>query len=476
MTKKKLVRPLAVDLDGTLVRTDSLHELTLAFLRMRWVNVFVLMGLLFRDRATLKAELVRRTAFDVSLLPLNSAVTQLISEARGQGRPIVLATASDHDWAEKISDTFGPFDQVFGSTPGHNLKAHRKAEVLVEQFGEKGFDYVGNDNPDVVVFAKAHTGFLVEPSANLFRRSLSANENMHSLGARKTPWGAIIRSFRPYQWVKNVLIFVPALAAQALWFDNSLPLILAFGLFSAMASGVYITNDLLDVQSDRAHPTKKLRPFAAGDLSIPFGIGASGVLVATSLVGSWLLLGPVFALVLATYAVSTFAYSVWLKRVVLVDVFVLAGLYGLRLIAGAVAFSLAISPWLAAFSTFAFLSLALLKRFTEMSENHQTPKLMLPGRGYRSSDSQPIALFGVASGFVGGVVMALYLEDPDTSEVYTAPLFLWTIVALWLFWIARAWLFAFRGHMTDDPVLFAVKDKGSYLAGLAIVLAFIFAR
>jgi 4-hydroxybenzoate polyprenyltransferase/phosphoserine phosphatase len=470
------VRPLAVDLDGTLLRTDSLHELTLSFLRMRWMNVFVLIGLLFRDRATLKAELVRRTAFDVSLLPLNNTVTQLMSEARDQGRPLVLATASDQNWAEKIADEFGPFELVLGSTPGHNLKGHRKAEALVGEFGEQGFDYVGNDSSDIVCFAKAHTGFLVEPSASLLRRSLLANKQVHSLGMRKMPWGAVIRSLRPYQWVKNLLIFVPALAAQVLWFDNALPLITAFVVFSAMASAVYITNDLLDVQSDRVHPSKKRRPFAAGELSIPVGIVTSTVLVVASLLGSWLFLGTIFSVVLATYAVSTFAYSMWLKRVVLVDVFVLAGLYGLRLIAGAVAFSLAISPWLAAFSTFAFLSLALLKRFAEMSEKHQTPKFMLPGRGYRSSDSQPIALFGVASGFVGGVVLALYLEDPNTSDMYSAPLFLWTIVALWLFWIARAWLFAFRGQMKDDPVLFAVKDKGSYLAGLAIVLAFILAR
>lgn len=476
MRSKKTERPLVVDLDGTLLRTDSLHELMLAFIRMHWVNTFVLLGLLVKDRATLKAELAKRTAFDVSLLPLNNAVTQLISAARDEGRPVVLATASDQQLAEKVAKEFGPFDHVLGSTPGHNLKGHRKAEALVEEFGEQGFDYVGNDSPDIVVFAKAHTGFVVEPSGSLLRRSLAANDRVTPVGAHQIPLGALIRSLRPHQWVKNLLIFVPALAAQVLVVNNSLPLITAFVLFSAMASAVYITNDLLDVQSDRAHSSKKSRPFAAGELSFPVGIVTSVVLAVGSLMVAWLMLGTSFGIVLAMYALTTFAYTVWLKRVVLVDVFVLAGLYGLRLIAGAVAFSLEISPWLAAFSIFAFLSLALLKRFTEMSENHETPSLLLPGRGYRAEDSLPIALFGVASGFVGGLVMALYLEDPGTSEMYSSPLFLWAVVAVWLFWIARAWLIAFRGHMKDDPVLFAVRDTGSYVAGFVIVLAFIFAR
>jgi 4-hydroxybenzoate polyprenyltransferase/phosphoserine phosphatase len=469
------MRPLVVDLDGTLLRTDSLLELMLAFIRMRWVNIFVLIGLIAGDRATLKRELVSRTAFDVSLLPLRHEVVDLIAEARSQGRQVALATASDEALAESVSANVIDFDEVFASTPGNNLKGHRKAEALVARFGDKGFDYVGNDTPDLVVFRKAHKAYVVEPSGSLLRRATSANDTVETLGQTPRALGPFVRSLRPHQWVKNLLIFLPALAAQSLAFDNAPPLFAAFMLFSAMASAVYVTNDLLDLSSDRAHPTKKNRPFASGVLPIPVGLITSPLLGVGALVGAWVLLGPVFTLVLALYALVTLTYSLWLKRVVLVDVFTLSGLYGIRLVAGAVAFGIAISPWLAAFATFAFLSLALVKRFVEMAENNQVDGA-LPGRGYLTTDAPLIALFGVVSGFVGGVVLALYVEDPDTVETYANPLVMWGAVPVWLFWITRTWFLAYRGSLKEDPVLFAVTDWPSYVAGALIATAFVLAH
>ncbi len=472
MAKK---RPLVVDLDGSLLRTDSLLELTLAFSRIRWLNVFVLVRLLFSDRATLKSELTRRTAFDVSSLPLRQEVVELIDQAKKEGRMVVLATASDQVLAQRVSDTVIAFDEALASTPGNNLKGANKADALIERFGDKGFDYVGNDTPDVVVFNKAHTAYVVEPSGALLRKASVANEHVHILGHRHRNAGALFRSLRPHQWVKNVLIFLPALAAQSLAPDNALPLIIAFVLFSAMASAVYVTNDLLDLSSDRAHPAKKNRPFASGELPIPVGLILSPALGFGALLGSWLLLGPLFALVIAGYGTATLAYSLWLKRVILVDVFTLSGLYGLRLVAGAVAFGIAISPWLAAFATFAFLSLALVKRFIEMSDS-RNGGAELPGRGYLKTDAPLIALLGVVSGFVGGVVLALYLEDPDTIEAYSNPLLLWGAVPVWLFWISRTWFLAHRGTLKEDPVLFAVTDWPSYLAGFLLATAFVLAR
>ena len=475
VTVKKTQRPLVIDLDGTLLKTDTLLELMLAFIRMRWVNVFILTGLLFRDRATMKAELAKRTAIDVSQFPLRNQVMDLIQNARESGRTVVLATASDLAIAEAISDKVVPFDEVFASTPGTNLKGHTKAEALVARFGDKGFDYVGNDTPDLVVFHKAHTAYVVEPSASLMRRASVSNPTIETLGESPVIARSLVRSLRPHQWVKNLLIFLPALAAQSLALDNALPLIAAFVLFSAMASAVYITNDLLDLSSDRVHPTKKNRPFASGSVPIPVGLVASPLLGLGALAGSWLVLGPRFTAVLATYAFITLAYSLWLKRIVLVDVFTLSGLYGIRLVAGAVAFDIPISPWLAAFATFAFLSLALVKRFAEMSDNDQAEGT-LPGRGYLTTDAPLIALFGVVSGFVGGVVLALYAEDPDTVDTYANPLVLWVAVPVWLFWISRTWFMAHRRTLREDPVLFAVTDWPSYVAGALIATAFLLAR
>jgi 4-hydroxybenzoate polyprenyltransferase/phosphoserine phosphatase len=478
VTVKKTVKakPLVVDLDGTLLHTDTLLELMLAFIRMRWVNIFILTGLLFKDRATMKAELSSRTVLDMSLLPARVSVVELINEARANGRPIVLATASDQAIAERVADAFGPFDEVFASTPGDNLKGHRKAQALVERFGEGGFDYVGNDHPDLVVFQAADTSYLVTSSSGLLRKALTGPGNIQHIPTPTTRLSAVFRALRPHQWVKNLLIFVPALAAQALFFTNSLSLLIAFALFSAMASAVYITNDLFDLSHDRSHPTKKHRPFASGNLPIALGLALIPLLGVGSIIGAWLLLSFEFAIVLVVYAAITFAYSTWLKRIVLVDVFVLTGLYGIRIIAGAVAFSIPVSPWLATFSTFAFLSLALLKRFAEIASIQHSDTLGLPGRGYRQADIHPVSLFGVVSGFVSAVVLALYLEDPDTARIYSLPLLLWVVVAIWLFWITRTWFIAFRGEMKDDPIMFAITDWPSYVAGALIVLTLFIAR
>lgn len=469
-------KPLVVDLDGTLLHTDTLLELMLAFIRMRWVNIFILTGLLFKDRATMKAELASRTVLDVSLLPARDSVVELIDDARANGRPIVLATASDQAIAEKVADAFGPFDEIFASTPGDNLKGHRKAHALVERFGEGGFDYVGNDHPDLVVFQSADTGYLVTSSPSLLRKALAGPGNIQHVPTPTPTFTTFFRALRPHQWVKNILIFVPALAAQALFFTNSLPLLIAFALFSAMASAVYITNDLFDLSNDRAHPSKKNRAFASGKLPITWGLVVSPLLGVGSIIGGWLLLSLEFAIVLVVYAAITLAYSTWLKRIVLVDVFVLAGLYGIRIVAGAVAFSIPVSPWLAAFSTFAFLSLALLKRFAEIATIQHSDTLGLPGRGYRQADIHPVSLFGVVSGFVSGVVLALYLEDPDTARIYSNPLVLWVMVAVWLFWITRTWFIAFRGDMKDDPIMFAITDWPSYIAGALILITLFIAR
>lgn len=468
-------RPLVVDLDGTLLRTDSLLELMLAFIRMRWINVFVLIGLVLGERAALKRELVHRTTFDVSLLPLRQEIVDLIAQTRLAGRQVVLATASDEALARSVSANVIAFDEVFASTPGNNLKGHRKAEALVERFGDKGFDYVGNDTPDIVVFSRAHEAFVVEPSGPLLRRAMSANETVRVISRAPRGLGPFVRSLRPHQWVKNLLIFVPALAAQSLALDNAPPLFVAFILFSGMASAVYLTNDLLDLPNDRAHPTKKTRPLASGDLPVAVGLIASPLLGVGALVGAWVLLGLAFTLVLSLYALVTLTYSLWLKRVVLIDVFALAGLYGIRLVAGAVAFGVAISPWLAAFATFALLSLALVKRYVELLEFNQAEGA-LPGRGYLPTDAPLIALFGVTSGFVGGVVLALYVEDPDTVANYANPLVMWGSVPVWLFWITRTWFLAHRGTLKEDPVLFAVTDWPSYVAGALIATAFVLAR
>ena len=468
-------KPLVVDLDGTFSTTDTLLELMAHFVSQRPRNIFILLGLLTKDRATVKAQLANRAPIDVSLLPVNPDVVEMIREAKKAKRRVVLATGSDSRVAEAVAKQWGFFDDVLSSSPGTNLTSTEKAKALVERFGDKGFDYVGNDTADISVIQRAENGFLVAPKPSLLKKAEATGTPVVALGSRSPVWWDVFRALRPHQWAKNLLLIVPALAAQSSFAGFALPIIVGIALFSLMSSSAYLVNDVLDIQHDRAHPTKKNRPFASGRVSIRAALLIAPVMAATSVGMSWVYFGSGFTGVLVVYAILTVAYSVKLKRVVLVDVFVLAALYGVRILAGAMAVAVSLSPWLITFSLFAFLSLALVKRFVELSENNRLERVV-PGRGYLTSDAPLIALFGVVSGFVGGVVLALYLEDPDTIGAYDNPLVLWGAVPVWLFWITRTWFLAHRKSMKEDPVLFAVTDWPSYVAGALIASAFIFAR
>lgn len=468
--------PLVVDLDGTLIKTDTLVELMIQFVSQRLANFFILITLLTKSRTTLKAQLARRAWIDASLLPHNTEVVALVDQARAEKRPVVLATASDEQMAGQVAAAWGPFDHVLASTVGNNLKSDKKADALVELFGEKGFDYVGNDTADIAVFARARAGFLVSPSARLLAQATATGTPVSAIGGARPPLPALIRTLRPHQWAKNGLLVVPALAAQLVFADVIVALLVAFAAFSLMASSVYVVNDVWDLQHDRAHPTKKNRPLASGDMPLAMAALVAPVLAVGSLVGSWVYFGAPVTVVLAIYAAVTLAYSTTLKRVPLVDVFTLAGLYGVRIIAGAVAVNVPLSPWLIAFSLFAFLSLALIKRFTELARHLGSPDNLISGRGYLPTDSPLLALFGVISGFMAGVILALYVDQPIVKELYSTPEFLWIVVPVWLYWISRTWLFAHRGTMNDDPVLFALTDRASYIAGALLVLSFFLAR
>lgn len=424
----------------------------------------------------MKNSLAEQASLDVSLLPMNDEVLARIDSARSNNRPVVLATASDQKIAQAVANQWGPFDAVFASTPGHNLKSHRKAQALVEKYGDKGFDYIGNDFADIAVIESAHEGFLVNPSGRLIRKAQATGTPVTGIGGNRPRIKGIFRALRPHQWAKNALVIVPALAAQVHFFDAWLAVLLAFVAFSLMASSVYLVNDVVDVQNDRAHPTKKHRPLAAGDMSFVTAFTLAPLLGILSFAVAFFSFGLGFTLVLALYAATTLAYSAVLKRIVLVDVFVLAGLYGIRIVAGAIAVAVPLSPWLIAFSLFAFLSLALTKRCVEITTNGGEANSPVTGRGYLPSDSMLLTVFGVVSGFMAGVILALYIEDPATQTLYSSPEFLWAVVPLWLYWISRSWLLAHRQQMNHDPVIFALTDRASYLVGVTLLASLLLAR
>lgn len=469
-------RPLVVDLDGTLLRTDSLVEMLVVFVRQRGSNILRLVPLLLAGRASMKAIISSEVSLDWETIPTSADVIKEITTAKGQGRQVVLATASNERVASEVAIHYGFFDQVLASTDKINLKGPKKAEVLVDLYGERGFDYIGNDLPDVEVWARARNGYVVEPSAGLMRRANRANESMVSIGKNLSPVTAWLRAIRPHQWAKNLLILLPAFGAQVLTGSTLAQLVVAAALFSVFSSSVYVANDILDVHDDRKHDQKKTRPFANGDLPLRQGIVVAPLLGALIFVMSFILLGAAFTVVLAVYAVLTIAYSVSLKKIALLDVFVLTALYGIRIVAGAVVVSVALSPWLLSFSFFFFLSLALVKRYVELVNATGNSKDMVAGRGYRLDDVTPILVFGVVSAFTAAVLLALYIDDQQGTNLFSRPVILWSLTPLVVLWMSRVWLLAHRGELDHDPVKFALTDWPSYVFGALLVAVWFLAN
>ncbi|WP_349572508.1 UbiA family prenyltransferase [Azotobacter salinestris] len=466
--------PFVIDLDGTLLRSDLLLETGLCFFRRQPLHLHKPLGWLGKGRAMLKEKLAQAAQIEVGSLPYDSQVIALIEAARRNGRTVVLATASHQSLAERIAGHLQLFDRVLATSAGHNLSARRKRDVLVEQYGEGGFDYVGNSRDDIPVWAVARKAYVVNPERGVEHRARALG-NVEQV-IRSTPstlkeWRSALRL---HQWLKNLLIFVPLLAAHRLT-DPALlgQAILAFLLFGLCASSVYLLNDLLDLPDDRLHHTKRHRPFASGRLSLRSGLLACPLLLAAAFAGALWLLPWTFALSLAAYYALTLAYSLALKRCMAVDIIALALLYTLRIIAGAAAFGLPLTFWILAFSMFIFLSLALVKRYAELREARSRGRTeKTRGRGYYPDDLPMIASLGAASGYLAVMVLALYIHDQATVSLYRYPQAIWLACPLLLFWISRVWMLAHRGQMNEDPVVFAVRDRISLLVGVLFGLVF----
>lgn len=469
-----LSRPLIVDLDGTLLRSDLLLETGMAFVRHKPLSLLKPFRWLLKGKAALKEGLAYATHLDVTVLPYDQEVIALIETEREKGRTIVLATASHHSLAERIAEHLQLFDRVLASDSKRNLSSHKKRDLLVELYDEQGFDYIGNSHDDIEVWKSAREAYVVNPESGVERRA-AAQGNVKQVIKSNTPglrhW---LKALRLHQWMKNALIFVPLFAAHQI--TNPLLMwqgLLAFLLFGLCASSVYLLNDLLDLADDRHHASKRNRPFAAGLLSIKSGLLVFPLLLAAAFAGALLLLPWQFVAVLAAYYVLTLAYSLSLKRRMAIDVIALAILYTVRIIAGAAATGLELTFWILAFSMFIFLSLALVKRYAELRDARKkghTEKTR--GRGYYPDDLEMISSLGASSGYLAVMVLALYIHDQSTNALYAHPQVIWLACPLLLFWITRIWMLTHRGQMHDDPVVFAVRDRTSLVVGAAFALVF----
>lgn len=466
--------PLVVDLDGTLLRSDLLLETVAAFIRSQPLRLPALFVWLSKGKASLKEGLATSTVIDVSVLPYDPVVIKLIEDERRMGRKIVLATASHFSLAERIAEHLGLFDQVLASDANRNLSAHHKRDLLVEHYGENGFDYAGNSQDDIPVWKSARRAYVVNADAGVERRSQEQGNVERVINSNKAGLRDWVKALRLHQWMKNALIFVPLLAAHQLVNTTLLMQgIIAFILFGLCASSVYLLNDLLDLADDRHHASKKTRPFASGKLSIKSGFVVFPLFLIGSFLGAFILLPLQFVYVLLAYYALTLAYSFFLKRQMGVDVISLAVLYTVRLIAGAVAFSLPLTFWILAFSMFMFLSLALVKRYAELqAARTKGLKSKTRGRGYYPADLEMISSLGASSGYLAVMVLALYIHDQATTVLYTHPQVIWLACPLLLFWITRMWMLTHRGEMHDDPVVFAARDRTSLIVGALFGLVF----
>jgi 4-hydroxybenzoate polyprenyltransferase len=461
--------PLVLDLDRTLLRTDVLHELALAYVKANPLHLFLLIAWLFRGKSFLKRQLSQLVVLNVDTLPVNETVAEYARDQKFLGRQVVLATATDALVARRIAKRFDFIDLVVSTENGVNLKGEAKARRLAEMFPQ-GFDYAGDSHADLAVWRIARSAIVVGQSVRLARKAerLTRLESHIRGGALLKP---IARAFRPHQWAKNGLVFAPLILAgmsqdPGAWLQAGA----AFLALSLLASATYLLNDLFDLHDDRLHWTKRNRPIASGALSIPHAMAlVTGLLAVVA--GLALLISPLGVAVLAAYGALTIAYSLWLKRQPIVDAFVLACLFTLRLGLGIAAVGAEPSSWLLVFSMFLFTSLSFAKRYTEIARMQDRGRSEVSGRGYVVADAGLVLAMGVASGLGAIVIMVLYLiEDAFGAGFYLAPVFLWSFPAILFLWIGRVWLLCHRGELNDDPVAFAVRDRTSLaLAGVMAV-------
>jgi 4-hydroxybenzoate polyprenyltransferase/phosphoserine phosphatase len=463
-------KPLCVDLDGTLVKSDTLVDSLLVLARNRPRLLLQFPGALFRGKASFKAFVTSHIELDVAHLPYNRKVLHFLQQERIRGRELYLATGADVRLAERVADHLGLFAGVLGSDGATNLTGRKKLDMLHSRFGKDGFAYIGNSAADLPLLAGASEKMLANPSTAL-RSSIRRHgiNPSHVFEERANVLRSLIKALRPHQWAKNLLIILPPLLAH----DRSLTVmgkaLLAFLCFCCTASATYLVNDLLDIEADRLSSRKRSRPFASGDLAPATGLISCAVLLIFGLAMARALPFDFFCW-LMVYIVSTLAYSLYVKRLALLDVLVLSGLYTVRLLAGGAATNTPISHWLAGFAIFLFFSLAIVKRFAELENFRMAGKQLKNGRGYLMTDVEQMRAFGTASAFAAVVVFANYISSQDVIRLYSHARYLWLIVPFMILWTCRVWLLASRGELNEDPVAFALTDLASLLMGVCVLV------
>jgi 4-hydroxybenzoate polyprenyltransferase len=467
-TNKKI--PLCVDLDGTLIATDTLLESMLIALKSNPLIIFLFPFWILKGRAHFKAKIANLALPNPEFLPYHEDFLNYVRTEHKSGRKIILATATLKPIADKVADYLGIFSKVLASTPEHNLRDENKRKALVDLYGEKGFDYAGDSSADLSVWPSANMAIIVHPKNGILAKAKQVNSNNMIFNKKRNFLKSLIKQIRVYQWIKNILIIMPILMAHKQSDTESLiNAVLAFFSFSFTASFVYVLNDLLDLESDRNHPRKRFRPLASGAISIPVGVMLIPLLLISGITIAFFI-NTEFLFILLGYLVLTTLYSFKLKKIMMLDVILLSGLYTVRLLAGSYAAEVEASNWMLAFSMFIFLSLAFVKRYTELYVKKEENKTKLHGRGYSVEDLPIIRSLGTASGYISILIFALYIHSDTVSQYYSNPDLLWLVTLCLLYWVSRIWILTSRGEIDDDPIVFTIKDKTSYFIGFIVAI------
>ena len=464
--------PLVIDLDGTLIKTDSLYETFFDTLRRDPLAIWKVPIKFALGRASLKAFLADNSCLEVDTWPVHEDFLAYLKQEAELGRKIVLATAADKAIAVAIASHYGFISEVIATDGTLNLKGKAKAKALLERFPD-GFLYAGDLVSDCAVWRESKGSILVGASDRVVERVRQLNEPLAIFSSERSLPNILLRSLRLHQWAKNALVFVPlVLGGKTLDSTAWLMAMLGFVALCLTASATYIVNDLWDLPSDRRHWSKRYRPLARGDLSIREGIFLAAFAVALGFATA-AYAGKGAIAILALYVAGTLSYSFAWKRVPILDVLVLASLFTLRLGFGIVLTDVRISPWLLVFSMFIFGSLSMAKRHTEVLRLAERGLQSIPGRGYTASDAPLTLSFGVASMHAAIFIMVLYLiEDAFPRNFYGTPALLWVLPPIVYLFLGRVWLIGHRGELRDDPVAFALRDRISLLLGGIMVLTF----
>jgi 4-hydroxybenzoate polyprenyltransferase len=457
--------PLVVDLNNTLIRTHLLWEALVLFVRARFLDLWRLPIWLLTGGSAFQRHLARAAMPPAATLPYDHELLAFLEAERRAGRKVVLLTDIQKSFADSVAAHVGLFDRISAPDRGDITGSHAKVKLMLDVYGDQGFDYIGSDRSDHAIWRHCRLAYTV------------ARQPIHIGNGRfATPIGAVrgnrtaalFKTLRPRQWLKNLLVCMPMLAGHQISAVTALQSLLAFVAFSLCASSAYLLNDTLDVADDRMHPTKRNRPIAAGTLPIAVALGCSLLLAASSLL-LCAAVNRMLLAVVAVYFVATVLYSLYLKRMLVVDVVTLAILYSMRILAGGAVTGIAPSFWLLAFSFFIFLSLALLKRHSELENLERSSADKMAGRGYTVADKGPIGIMGINSAFLSVLVFILYVESQNALIQYASPVWLAGIVPLLVFWLSRLWILSYRGRIDDDPVLYVSRDRVS-LAVFALCL------